>query len=828
MAYDFHSIEQKWQKIWEEEGTFNVENDPSKKKFYCLEMFPYPSGALHMGHLRNYSIGDMMARFLWKKGYNVLHPMGFDAFGLPAENAALKYGLPPYTWTKNNIEHMIDQLKRMGCSYDWRRCVETCEPDYYRWTQWIFLQFFKKGLAYRKKAPVNWCNKCNTVLANEQVDSEGHCWRCNTKVVKKNLEQWFFRITDYAQELLDDLDHLPGWPERVRLMQKNWIGRSEGARLTFHAKELDQQIETFTTRFDTIFGVTFLALAPEHPLVETIIEKASNGSEIRAFVDECISQSEIDRTAVGGEKKGIFTGFYATNPVTGKEAPLWIANYILMDYGTGAIMGVPAHDQRDFEFARKYNIPVTVVIQPSDGEKLDGETMKEAFEEDGLSFNSGEFSGLPTQEAIVRMLDWGEEKKFCKREVNFRIRDWLISRQRYWGAPIPVVYCDHCGVVPVPEKDLPVLLPTDLTVKEGGQSPLVEADEWRNTVCPICGGPARREVDTMDTFICSSWYQLRYTDPWNDKKPFSREAADYWLPVDQYIGGIEHACMHLIYSRFFMKVFADLGLCTAREPFTNLLTQGMVIKDGAKMSKSIGNVVDPDEIIKKYGSDTARLFILFAAPPGNDLEWSEQGVEGNHRFLNRVWRYVEENLEGLKNASKEPVAMESLTQQDRRDFKRKIHTTIVGVTRDIEEERQFNTAVARLMELLNTTSSCKPEDAKDWALIREGVEALLACLNPFCPHISEELWQLIGNDVQLSMLPWPQADPSALVLDSVTIVVQINGKVRHRLDLPAGLSKEELQNKVMGEEAVRSRIEGKDVVKIIIVPDKLVNVVVKG
>lgn len=828
MAYDFHSIEQKWQKVWEEESTFKVKADSSKKKFYCLEMFPYPSGALHMGHLRNYSIGDMMARFLWMNGYNVLHPMGFDAFGLPAENAALKYGVQPSEWTHKNIEHMTDQLKRMGCSYDWDRRVATCDPDYYRWTQWIFLQFFKKGLAYRKKAPVNWCESCNTVLANEQVNSEGRCWRCNSPVVKKKLEQWFFRITDYAQELLDDLEQLPGWPERVRIMQKNWIGRSEGARLTFNAKELGEEIETFTTRFDTIFGVTFLALAPEHPLVDVILEKASNKEELDTFVKECISQSEIDRTAVGGAKNGIFTGFYATNPVNGRDVPIWIANYILMDYGTGAIMGVPAHDERDFEFARKYDIPVDVVIQPSEGEKLDGKTMKVAFVDNGVSCNSGQFDGLSTEEAIVKMLDWGEEKGFCKREINYRLRDWLISRQRYWGAPIPVVYCDHCGIVPVPEKDLPVILPTDLAVKKGGQSPLVDDEEWINTTCPICGGHARREVDTMDTFICSSWYQFRYTDSHNEEKAFEPELANYWMPVDQYIGGIEHACMHLIYSRFFTKVLSDLGLCKAREPFANLLTQGMVIKDGAKMSKSLGNVVDPDEIIQKYGADTARLFILFAAPPGNDLEWSEQGVEGVHRFLNRVWRYVEENIESLKGAPTERVAMNSLTQQDRRDFKRKIHTTIVDVTRDIHEEKQFNTAVARLMELLNTTYSCSPEDEKDWALLRESVETMLICLNPFCPHMTEELWQMLGNKTQLAWSSWPVADESALVLDSVTIVVQVNGKVRHKIDLPAGLPKDELKEKALSEAAVQKWIEGKEIVKVIVVPDRLVNVVVKG
>ncbi|MDD2779803.1 MAG: leucine--tRNA ligase, partial [Candidatus Methanomethylophilaceae archaeon] len=730
MGYDFQSIEKKWQRTWENEGTFNADAEPGKEKFYCLEMFPYPSGALHMGHLRNYSIGDMMTRFLWKKGLNVLHPIGFDAFGMPAENAAMKYNTPAAEWTWRNIEHMTEQLKHMGCSYDWRRRVETCNPDYYRWTQWIFLQFLKKGLAYRRNAPVNWCTSCNTVLANEQVINDGHCWRCGTSVVKRNLEQWFLRITDYAQELLDDLDNLPGWPERVKIMQRNWIGRSEGARLSFTEKTTGEKIETFTTRFDTIFGVTFLALAPEHPFVEKIISLSPEGEKISAFVKKCVSQSSIERTAVGGEKEGIFTGFSAVNPVTGDEFPILVANYILMDYGTGAIMGVPAHDQRDFEFARKYGIPVLPVINP-EGEVLDGNTMEKAFEDDGITCNSGHFDGLPTSRAIPEMIDWGVREGFCSREVNFRIRDWLISRQRYWGAPIPVVYCDHCGIVPVPEEELPVLLPDNVKITEVGKSPLTEDTEWLSAPCPKCGRPGRREADTMDTFICSSWYFFRYCSPRNDKEVFSSEEGNYWMPVDQYIGGIEHACLHLIYARFFTKFFADIGLCHAREPFTNLLTQGMVIKDGAKMSKSLGNVVDPDEIISKYGADTARLFILFAAPPANDLDWSERGVEGAHRFLNRVWRLVEENLSVFSGENRK-VPMSSLKEPRFRDLKRKIHTTIRDVTRDIDLEKQFNTAVARLMELLNALASFRSEDETGCALLREGMEVLLSCLDPFC------------------------------------------------------------------------------------------------
>ncbi len=828
MGYDFHSIEKKWQHTWESEGTFNADADPGREKFYCLEMFPYPSGALHMGHLRNYSIGDMMSRFLWKRGFNVLHPIGFDAFGLPAENAAMKYKTPAHAWTWQNIEHMTEQLKHMGCSYDWRRRVETCNPDYYKWTQWIFLQFFKKGLAYRKNAPVNWCESCNTVLANEQVINDGHCWRCDTLVVKRNLEQWFLRITDYAQELLDDLDNLPGWPDRVKTMQRNWIGRSEGARLTFTEKSSGEIIETFTTRFDTIYGVTFLALAPEHPFVEKMCAMSPKGDELRAFVQKCAGQSAIERTAVGGEKDGMFTGFSAANPVTGEEVPILIANYILMDYGTGAIMGVPAHDQRDFEFARKYGIPVKVVIQPQDG-TLSGDAMEHAFEDDGITCNSGAFDGMPTAEAIPSMIEWGVEKGLCSREVNFRLRDWLISRQRYWGAPIPVVYCGCCGIVPVPEEELPVLLPTEVKIVEGGKSPLAEDREWLSVPCPKCGKPGRREADTMDTFICSSWYFFRYCSAREDNAVFNVDEANYWMPVDQYIGGIEHACLHLIYARFFTKFFADLGLCHAREPFTNLLTQGMVIKDGAKMSKSLGNVVDPDEIIGTYGADTARLFILFAAPPGNDLDWSERGVEGAHRFLNRVWRLVEENLSLLSSAQDGvSVPMERLSEQRLRDLKRKIHTTIRDVTRDISGEKQFNTAVARLMELLNALGAFRPEGETESVLFREGVDVLLSCLNPFCPHITEELWFLSGRPGTLAKSPWPEVEPSALEMDSVTVVVQINGKVREKMEFPAGLSKEELQERVLALPSVVKRLEGVEVLRVIVVPDKLVNVVVKG
>ena len=828
MGYDFSAVEAKWQSYWERKGIFHTEAHDEKPKFYCLEMFPYPSGALHMGHLRNYSIGDLLSRFLSMKGYNVLHPMGFDAFGLPAENAAIKFGVHPNTWTWKNIEHMTEQLKHMGCSYDWRRRVETCHPDYYRWTQWLFLQFYKKGLVYRKHAPVNWCPDCATVLANEQVIDGGHCWRCHSPVTKRALEQWFFRITAYAQELLESLEDLPGWPDRVRTMQANWIGRSEGVRLSFGLEGTEERIETFTTRFDTIYGVTFLALAPEHPLVERLAATSPEGDGIRDFARTVIAASEIERTALGGEKKGFFTGRYAVNPVNGERVPIWIANYILMDYGSGAIMGVPAHDQRDFEFARKFQIPVRVVIAPAEGSSLDGASMEHAFEENGVQINSGDFNGLATEESIPRMAAWAEERGVGVREVNYRLRDWLISRQRFWGAPIPMVYCDHCGVVPIPEEDLPVVLPTDVKLLEGGKSPLPTAEQWRQTRCPACGGPAVRETDTMDTFICSSWYFLRYTSPWTKQAPFLKEDVDYWMDVDQYIRGIEHACLHLIYARFFTKALADMGYLSVREPFRNLLTQGMVIKDGAKMSKSKGNVVDPDEIIKRYGADTARLFILFAAPPERDLDWSDQGVEGAHRFLNRVWRLVEDRLEDLRTAPTERPALETLEDRSSRDLKRIIHRTIDRVTRDIEEERQFNTAVARLMELANALGEYRCVDKVQRALFREGVETLLACLSPFTPHLCEELWALSGHEECLAREPWPLALPEALVEEAVTIVFQENGKVRERMELPAGLNAEELQRRVLAHPAVQQRLEGKNVVKVVAVPGKLVNVVVKG
>ena len=832
MPYDFGAIEPKWQKEWADSHVFEVEADPSKEKYYCLEMFPYPSGALHMGHLRNYSIGDLLARFQRMQGYNVLYPMGFDSFGMPAENAAIKKKMPPAEWTLGNIDHMTNQLKRAGYSYDWRRMVVTCKEEYYRWNQWLFLQFYKRGLVYRKHAPVNWCESCKTVLANEQVVDDGVCWRCGTPVTKRGLDQWFIRITDYAQELVDCLDELKGWPERVVTMQRNWIGRSEGVHFKMDIADTDLSIEAFTTRIDTIFGVTFVAMAAEHPYVEEFAKKlgGTKADKLRAFAKKMSARSAIERTAVGVDKEGIDTGFFAINPVNGKKVPIWIADYILTDYGTGAIMGVPAHDQRDFDFARKYNIPVITVVRPADAPAPDGDTMPASVEADGIACNSGEFDGLPTSEAIQKIGSWFEERKIGKKEVQFRLRDWLISRQRYWGTPIPVVYCDCCGIVPVPEDQLPVALPLDIKMPENGGNPLALREDWINTTCPVCGKPARRETDTMDTFFCSSWYFERYTSPWSTDKPFNKDDAAYWMTVDQYIGGIEHACLHLIYARFFTKVCADLGLLPKdmREPFQRLLTQGMVIKDGAKMSKSIGNVVDPDEIITKYGADTARLFILFAAPPEKYLDWSERGVEGAHRFLSRAYRLVESSLEGLKSASKEHVPMKDITEHSEREIKRIIHSTLDRVTKDIRDERQFNTAVARLMELTNALASYAPADDKGWAIKREGVETLLCCLSPFAPHITEELWHQIGNESFLSREKWFTVESDALVADTVTIVLQINGKVREQFSVPAGLSKEELEADIMAREETKKRIDGKEIVRVIAVPGRLLNVVVKG
>ncbi|AUG57196.1 leucine--tRNA ligase [Acetivibrio saccincola] len=825
MHYNFKEIEKKWQKKWGEEKPFSVKEDDSREKYYVLEMFPYPSGKLHMGHVRNYSIGDVVARFKKMNGYNVLHPMGWDSFGLPAENAAIQRNIHPNEWTWSNIESMREQLKGLGMGYDWDREVATCHPDYYKWTQWMFLKLYKNGLAYKKKSFVNWCPSCSTVLANEQVVN-GACERCSSTVTKKDLEQWFFRITKYAQRLLDDIEKLKGWPDKVKTMQQNWIGRSEGVEVDFKVDGLDKTVRIYTTRPDTIFGVTYMVMAPEHPLAKEIIEGTEQEKACTEFIEKMKFLSELDRTATDVEKEGVFTGRYVVNPLNGDKVPLYLGNYVLADYGTGVVMAVPAHDQRDFEFSKKYNLPVKVVIQP-EGEELNAESMTEAYEDVGYLVNSGQFDGIKSDEAIDRIIDYIEEKSFGERKVNFKLRDWLISRQRYWGAPIPVVYCDDCGIVPVPEEDLPVVLPVDVKFKGAGESPLATNEEFLKAKCPKCGKEGRREIDTMDTFVCSSWYFLRYCDPCNDKLPFEKESVDYWMPVDQYIGGVEHAILHLLYSRFFMKALYDMGYVSYDEPFKNLLTQGMVLKDGAKMSKSLGNVVSPEEIVEKYGADTARLFILFASPPEKDLEWSDQGVEGCYKFINRVWRIINHFIDIVKGDYE--VNPAGFTKEDK-DLWFVINNSVKRVTDDIEKRFNFNTAISAIMELVNAFynySDKVPDEKKNKGIIKSGIEKMILMLAPFIPHAAEELWCSIGKEGSVHDEKWPGYDESALVKDEIEIVVQINGKVRDKIVIPAGLDKKEMEEKALESEKIKMAIEGKNVVKVISVPGKLVNIVVK-
>ena len=824
--YTPHEIEAKWQKYWEENKTFKVEKDDSKPKSYVLEMFPYPSGNLHMGHVRNYSIGDVIARFRTMKGFNVLHPMGWDSFGMPAENAAIKHNIPPKKWTMENIANMTRQLKALGLSYDWDREVATCKEDYYKWTQWFFELFYKRGLAVKKESAVNWCDTCNTVLANEQV-IDGKCWRCDHEVVKKDLSQWFFKITDYADELLKDLSLLEGWPERVKTMQRNWIGRSEGLEFTFEIPALNDKVAVYTTRPDTAYGVTFMALAAEHPLIKKLCENNPKADEINAFCERVRNQSEIERTSSESEKEGVFTGVYCINPFTGRKVEIWVTNYVLYDYGTGAVMGVPTGDQRDWMFADKYGIEKIVTICPV-GQELKLEEMTCAYEEkEGMLVNSGEFTGMEMHAAMSAIMDKAEKEGFGKRRVNYRLRDWLISRQRYWGAPIPIIYCPHCGEVLVPEDQLPVRLPEDVSFTAGAKSPLATSEEFVHCKCPKCGADATRETDTMDTFLCSSWYYLRYTDARNDKLPFAKDVNNYWGPVDQYIGGIEHAILHLLYSRFFLKVLRDAGLVDYDEPFSNLLTQGMVIKDGAKMSKSLGNIVSPEEILSKYGADTARLFILFAAPPERELEWSDQGVEGSFRFLNRIWRIVQHF---------EPVLAQKVTSYDHsslndtdKELRRVLHSSIQKVTSDIETRFNFNTAISTLMELVNALYAYK-EAAKEpnAGLVYEAISALIRMLSPIVPHITEELWRgAVDAETSVHTQSWPECDEEALKVDNVEIVLQVNGKVRGRLTVPAAATKEELEKIAMADANVKAHIGDAVVRKVICVPGRLVNIVAK-
>lgn len=819
-TYDYKKIETKWQQKWSEDKLFST-YDENHPKYYVLEMFPYPSGKIHMGHVRNYSIGDVVARYKKMKGFNVLHPMGWDAFGLPAENAAIKHGIHPAIWTKQNIEDMKEQLNALGLSYDWDREVATCNEDYYKWTQWIFLQFYNKGLAYKKESRVNWCPSCETVLANEQVVG-GTCERCDSAVGKKMLNQWYFKITDYAERLLEDIKLLEGWPNKVKIMQENWIGKSVGGEIDFAIEDFSESLKVFTTRPDTVFGATYMVLAPEHPYVQELVKDTDYEEPVKAFVEKLQHLSDIDRTSTDTEKEGLFIGRYCINPLSGKKIPIYIANYVLVDYGTGAIMAVPAHDQRDLDFARKYDIEVLPVIKPaSETNFVIGD---EAYTEEGIMTNSGDFNGLESKSAFDKICDLLEKEGKGKRTVSYRLRDWLLSRQRYWGTPIPIVYCDSCGIVPVKESDLPVKLPLDVKFTGAGLSPLTTSESFMYTPCPTCGKPAKRETDTMDTFVDSSWYFLRYADARNNESVFEKNAVNYWMPVDQYIGGVEHAILHLLYSRFFTKVLKDLELLDVEEPFKNLLTQGMVLKDGAKMSKSKGNTVSPEEIIEKYGADTARLFVLFAAPPERDLEWSDQGVEGCSRFLNRVWRLVEEALSNnmLEGAEK------PFTKEDK-DLNYMIHKTIKRVTEDIEGRFNFNTAVSGIMELVNDLYKYKEIDKNDLnnSLFKQGIETVILLLSPFAPHVTEELWEKIGYDTSAYLMQWPQYNPQAVLKDEVEIVIQINGKVREKMMVSINTPKEELEKMAVENEKIKQLLEGKEVVKVVAIPKKLVNIVVK-
>ena len=820
--YNFKEIEKKWQKRWDEENIYKVTEDKSREKYYVLEMFPYPSGKLHMGHVRNYSIGDVVARFKTMKGFNVLHPMGYDAFGLPAENAAIKNNVEPAKWTYENMAEMTEQLKQLGLSYDWDREVATCKPDYYKWMQWIFIQFYKKGLAYKKESPVNWCPSCATVLANEQI-VDGECERCKTAVTKKSLSQWYFKITDYADRLLDGLDDLEGWPNKVKIMQKNWIGRSYGAEVVFKIDGFDYNLEVFTTRPDTLFGVTYMVLAPEHPYVLDLVGGSDREREVKAYIEEVKKKNEIERSSTTGEKTGVFLGRYAINPVNEKKIPIFISDYVLMNYGTGAIMAVPAHDERDFAFAKKFNLEILPVISP-DGKKISGSDLKEAIIEDGIMLNSGKYDGRKNREVSDEIVAELQKRDIGEKKVNYRLRDWLISRQRYWGTPIPMIYCDNCGWIPEEESKLPVLLPTDVEFTGKGESPIATSKTFKDVSCPKCGKKAEREVDTMDTFLDSSWYYLRYCDARNTERIFDKEKVDYWMNVDQYIGGVEHAILHLMYARFFQMALTDLGYTKSQEPFKNLLTQGMVVKDGKKMSKSIGNIVAPSEIIESYGADTARLFILFAAPPERELDWSDEGVEGSYRFINRVYKLVYENIARYPDVL--PVDFTNDNKADK-ELLFVLNSTVKKVGIDIGERFNFNTGISAIMELVNFMYKYK--EGKDFnpELFKQAIHKLVLILSPFTPHVCEEMWSGLGNETSVHLEAWPIVDEKVLVRDVVEIVVQINGKVKFKVDVENGLSKEELEKSLFEKEEVKNLIQGKDVIKVIAVPNKLLNIVVK-
>jgi leucyl-tRNA synthetase len=858
--YEPRALESKWQKFWEETKLFKIEENPDKEKYYLLEMFPYPSGNIHMGHVRNYTIGDVVARYKRMQGFNVLHPMGWDAFGMPAENAAIANNSHPARWTYENIDAMRFQLKSLGFSYDWEREIATCRPEYYRWEQWLFLKMYKKGMAYRKESFVNWCEHCQTVLANEQVEA-GMCWRCGKQVHQKKLWQWFFRITDYAEDLLSYCEKLPGWPDKVITMQKNWIGKSVGAEIRFPIENTGEQIPVFTTRQDTVYGATFMCLAPEHPLVIKLSEGTQQEKEVSEFIDRISIQDRSSRAVDSYEKEGVFTGAYCINPLSGIHMPIYTANFALMEYGTGAVMSVPAHDQRDFEFARKYDLDIVVVVKPYDDD-LDPVSMTEAYAGEGTMVNSGPFNGMDNIKALDEIASYLEQKGLGKKTVSFRLRDWGISRQRYWGAPIPIIHCKTCNIVPVPEEDLPILLPEDAGLLEGGKSPLPTLESFVNTTCPICGSrEARRETDTMDTFVESSWYYERYCSPNYDSGMFDIKAVDYWMPVDQYIGGVEHAILHLLYSRYYTRVLRDFGLVKYKEPFTRLLTQGMVCKetvscpehgfllpeevDGTgedrgckkcgqatttgrveKMSKSKKNVIDPNILLEKYGADTTRLFCLFAAPPERDLEWSEQGVEGGYRFLNRVWRLARMWMDSIREA--EPFdGRPDQVAGDSRDVVKKTHETIKKVTKDIEDRFHFNTAISSIMELVNTLYGVEPEKSpQKIAVMRFAMESVTLLLSPIVPHFAEELWNALGFETSILLASWPSYREDALVKDEFLIVVQVNGKLRSRFNVDADADDGTIKEMALSDERVQKFIDGKPVRKVIVVKKKLVNIVV--
>ena len=818
-------IEKKWQKIWEEKNINATPDVSDKPKYYALSMFPYPSGRLHMGHVRNYTITDVIARYYRMNNYNVLHPIGWDSFGLPAENAAIKANSHPAIWTNKNIDYMRDQLKTLGLFYDWSREISTSTPEYYRWTQWLFLQLYKAGLAYKKEAAVNWCHKCATVLANEQV-IDGKCWRCDDVVEKKYLSQWFLKITDYAEELLQSIDDLKGWPESVKIMQKNWIGKSKGAILKFKVAEVDGlEIPVYTTRPDTVYGITYMVVAPEYKDIDKLTTP-ENKKAVEEYQSYARKASEIERLSTERTKTGVPLGTHVINPFTGDKVPLWTSDYVLIEYGTGAVMAVPAHDERDFAFAKKFNLPIKKVIEnPSNP----SEELTEAYIDPGVLVNSQSFNGLENTKAKEEIIKYAEEKGFGKAKTQYRLRDWLISRQRYWGAPIPVVYCEHCGIQPVDEKDLPVLLPTDIDITVQGKSPIVTSPTFMKTTCPKCGGPATRETDTMDTFICSSWYYLRYVDPHNTEMPFSKDKVNYWLPVNQYVGGIEHAILHLLYSRFFTKALRDRGLLNFDEPFTNLLTQGMVLKDGSKMSKSKGNTVDPDEIFKNYGADTARLFILSDSPPQRDLDWSDSGVDGCYKFLNRVWRLIY-SLKDVVSLNYKLPALEDMSEESE-NLLRETHIAIKKVSQDISHEFQFNTAISKIREFVNIlyeyTNSKKEYTDADKAVLSFAMESLIKLMSPIVPHITEEAWCDLGGKDSVHLSEWPKYDEKLAVTKSITVVIQVNGKLRDKLEVEPDLDKSILEKLALENEKAKAFMEGKQVVKVIVVPNRLVNIVVK-